>query len=214
MYKRKRRSFSKSKKKTTLVKLQREVHKLAKQPELKWLDGLSSANVSSGSTLFSFPNPIQSATTQQSENTRIGDKITVKSIDVKFDIDAFVGLLFRLTIFVYKQSSQASIPNIGELYETGTAGWTVSFYPISPFRMDYKPQYQILYDKVYTFGQGFTGGVTTETKYIHVHKIMNHAIRYISGSVDGSHKLYMFISTDTSTSSPFNVYTRTIFLDS
>lgn len=147
-----------------------------------------------------------------SDNARVGDKVTLTSIEVKHQAYPNLNIAqaeiysYRLTIFIWKDDTT---PQLSDIYDTsggftGTATYLTSLYPLNH---DLKVKRKILYDKSFSCLcdiQNNTQLVNTENGHtiqniiIPMTKLKNrlNEIHYNNATSNGVNKVYILLSNN------------------
>lgn len=165
---------------------------------------------------------------------RIGDKTTGSSIEINYTIQSFKGglinpistLFIRFTIFIWKDDTMPTVPDINENAYAATLG---VFAPIAPLNHDRKVKRKILYDKVHTL---HTYWNVTDEYSVFVPAITKRfsipltklkyglgTINFYAGSEAGVNKIYLLMQSNVGAADAATrawqvaVYTRYNFID-
>lgn len=145
---------------------------------------------------------------------RVGDVLTVKRIKIRgFCYNNVNGTgaglsntytNWRIIVFQYK--SDDSAPTVAKLLIASAANVGNTQGTFSSIDQDHRDTYHILYDKIFTTEAGqyastaaFAGVTGKLVHHFNFHVPLKYAhkkIRYINGTLGGTNKIYMLVTTD------------------
>lgn len=184
-FKRKFKKYMKNKKLATksYVKMQ-----LAKNIENKYQDiARIGDNIDYNGRIDRFTGVIQG----QSDTTRLGDKLTIKSLHLSYyAVSTDPNQTFRLIIFQWYPNTTLAAPIAADILALTGAASAISQYYV----WDILNQFNILYDKVHVLNDAST---TSIHKKIKVNlKYAKKLINFTAATQEGSNHLYMLRISD------------------
>lgn len=184
-FKRKFKKYMKNKKLATksYVKMQ-----LAKNIENKYQDiARIGDNIDYNGRIDRFTGVIQG----QSDTTRLGDKLTIKSLHLSYyAVSTDPNQTFRLIIFQWYPNTTLAPPIAADILALTGAASAISQYYV----WDILNQFNILYDKVHVLNDAST---TSIHKKIKVNlKYAKKLINFTAATQEGSNHLYMLRISD------------------
>lgn len=184
-FKRKFKKYMKNKKLATksYVKMQ-----LAKNIENKYQDiARIGDNIDYNGRIDRFTGVIQG----QSDTTRLGDKLTIKSLHLSYyAVSTDPNQTFRLIIFQWYPNTTLAAPIAADILALTGAASAISQYYV----WDILNQFNILYDKVHVLNDAST---TSIHKKIKVNlKYAKKIINFTAATQEGSNHLYMLRISD------------------
>lgn len=169
---------------------------LSKNSQLKYIDYyLSSQSIDNTGYIQELSAVPTSTAYAQGDNSRIGDQIMPKRLQIRFVItDADAYNVSRVVIFRWKMNDTSDAPNVADIMDD--AG-TVQF-PYATFPDNTRKQFEVLYDHSFLTVAGSSYGVT-QPQCINL-KLAEKAIEYKTSAVTtGTNKIFMGLFGDSAT---------------
>lgn len=142
----------------------------------------------------------------------IGDEITLTKLRLKWAVQAIDQTnLIRCTII--QDVSGGGVPTVGTLYES--AG-TVNT-PLSPFNLNYRNTYKVLYDEFFATAGNTTSGNSTNTSHISgdisipMWKLRKISFQSSTNTVTAGGIYIVFVSDSSNISTPVGQYYSRIY---
>lgn len=193
-------------------------YQLNKNLEKKFLIRSQATTASTTWSFFRLTDVPQSSTVDQSDSTRIGDRIRVSSLYVNYGLTcADAHNKVRIIIFQYKEQDDGAttLPNATILLQSP------STYPfLSTFNHDHKMSgdFTVLYDRFHLLSNTAEeqSRVYVQKRSIKISKkYLARNIQFVGGGVNGKNHVYMaFISDSSAISHPsVAVYSKLLYTD-
>lgn len=128
----------------------------------------------------------------QTDTTRIGDKATLSRIEYTYSLIPTLATqtnVVRIMFFQYKPNDAAVLTSIDGIVDNGPSG---ILDPWSPYDHDFKTDYTILSDKMYTMNPNGEMVKTQKTRYLPIKKARKD-LTYVAGATFGGNHIYMAV---------------------
>lgn len=128
--------------------------------------------------------------------TRVGDQLTIRSLEVSYFFTCSASLLARIVVFQWIPNST---PTVADVLLNNYIGTTKA--PITPYSHDGRYQFRILMDRLYHManGTGCDSAILADKKM--VIRFPVRKIQYASGGTTGTNKIWCIIIGNTSAAS-------------
>jgi hypothetical protein len=193
---------------------------IGRMAEKKYFDVSSAANnVTFNGTIASLSDVTQGTT----DITRVGDKLTMNSVELKFFAVPGTATLYsvvRLVVFLWRDDTT---PTVNDLMQAGAG---TSMLPLSPLDHDDRAKRKILYDKYFTMTYDNYGANQYGANAIKVFKtfmdlkkwnLRDRTVSYFAGGTAGFNKIWIFYGSTNGTGAnqpvSLSYYSRINFTD-
>lgn len=187
----KRRKFSVKKRRVPKSTKKYVKAVINKNIETKYYDGtIISQGVDWNGVVF---GPITDIPQGDTDSNRIGDKVNLKSLRMRFTIQwADTINLMRIVVFQWIPTS-LTLPSVADIFPASNLG--NFFSPLLNYVWDDKSQRIILYDKVFRMVSNNDSGFTVHKKKVSL-KFAKKKVNFIAGSNDGYNHLFILAISD------------------
>lgn len=177
--------------------------------ECKHHDTIHTINVTNATFANDICDPVQAIT----DTGRIGDRITLKSVQISLRLAYTIPAMMRVMLVQWHDNTADNVINATDLFQFFGGATFDANTIMSPLNIDQSPKFTVLYDKKIAFNPAYSTSNTIKPKNVYINKRFRKNVQFNEAALSGSNKLYLCVFSDSATAGACNGYSRIRFYD-